>query len=63
MNATSICLLIGVALGLATALGGFGAFLTVAGFTAAGLLIGRWLDGEIDLNGLLRSAREPRSRG
>lgn len=62
MNATSICLLISLALGLATALGGLGAFLTVAIFTAGGLLIGRWLDGEIDLDGLLRSARQPRNR-
>ncbi|WP_040791662.1 hypothetical protein [Nocardia paucivorans] len=62
MNATSICLLISAALGLATALGGFGALLTVAAFTAGGLLIGRWLDGEIDLDGLLRSTRRPGDR-
>lgn len=62
MNATSIGLAVGLALGFAAAFGGFGAFLIVLVFAAAGLLAGRWLDGELDLNAVLRSAQRNRSR-
>ncbi|WP_327145527.1 hypothetical protein [Nocardia sp. NBC_01327] len=58
MNATPICLAVGLALGFAAAFGGFGAFAIVLVFAALGLVAGRWLDGEIDLSGLLRSARD-----
>ncbi|WP_405493268.1 hypothetical protein [Nocardia sp. NBC_00511] len=58
MNATSICLAIGIALGFAAAFGGLGAFAIVLVFSGLGLLIGRWLDGEVDLSGLMRSARD-----
>ncbi|MBF6326913.1 hypothetical protein [Nocardia transvalensis] len=61
MNATTICLVLGLALGFAAAFGGFGAFAIVLVFGGLGLLIGRWLDGEVDLSGLIRSDR-PRSR-
>ncbi|MFE3443529.1 hypothetical protein ACFXNW_10895 [Nocardia sp. NPDC059180] len=57
MNATTICLAIGIALGFAAAFGGFGAFLIVLVFAALGLVVGRWLDGELDLAGLVRSAQ------
>ncbi|WP_227996023.1 hypothetical protein [Nocardia australiensis] len=62
MNATQICLAIGLALGFAGAFGGFGAFTIVLVFAALGLLIGRWLDGELDLSGLIRSAQQKGKR-
>ncbi|MGW5383255.1 hypothetical protein [Nocardia sp. NPDC003963] len=62
MNATSICLVVGLALGFAAAFGGFGAFAIVLVFAAAGLLVGRWLDGAIDLDTLGRNIRRDRER-
>ncbi|MBF6210208.1 hypothetical protein IU433_00200 [Nocardia puris] len=61
MNATTICLAVGLALGFAAAFGGFGAFAIVLVFGALGLLVGRWFDGELDLSGLVRSTQR-RSR-
>ncbi|MCM6776342.1 hypothetical protein NDR87_20575 [Nocardia sp. CDC159] len=61
MNATTICLVLGLAFGFAAAFGGFGAFAIVLIFGGLGLLVGRWLDGEVDLSGLVRSDRN-RSR-
>ncbi|MET8850749.1 hypothetical protein [Amycolatopsis sp. NPDC004625] len=49
MNATRTGLLTGLVLGLALAFGGFGAFLAVLVLGAIGFLIGRHLDGDIDL--------------
>ncbi|MFE9580927.1 hypothetical protein ACFYO1_31440 [Nocardia sp. NPDC006044] len=57
MNATAICLAVGLALGFAGAFGGFGAFTIVLLFAVLGLVVGRWLDGELDLAGLLQSAQ------
>ncbi|RDI69007.1 hypothetical protein [Nocardia pseudobrasiliensis] len=57
MNATTICLVLGLALGFAAAFGGFGAFAIVLIFGGLGLLVGRWLDGEVDLSGLIRTDR------
>lgn len=50
MNATRIGLLTGLALGLAAAFGGFQAFLIVLVLGGLGLLIGRFLDGKLDLS-------------
>ncbi|MBL1076420.1 hypothetical protein JK358_18645 [Nocardia sp. 2] len=61
MNATTLGLFTGLALGFAAAFGGFGAFAIVLVFAVAGLLIGRWLDGSIDLAGWVRAVQE-RSR-
>ena len=61
MRATTIGLMTGLALGFAAAFGGFGALAVVLVFGALGLAVGRWLDGEVDLPGLLASARD-RSR-
>ncbi|MFF0493386.1 hypothetical protein ACWDSJ_29165 [Nocardia sp. NPDC003482] len=58
MNATTICLVFGLALGFAAAFGGFGAFAIVLVFGGLGLLVGRWLDGEVDLSGLVRPQRD-----
>lgn len=50
MNSTHAGLLTGLVLGLAGAFGGFGAFLLVLVLGAIGLLVGRVLDGKLDLS-------------
>ncbi|MGK3206058.1 hypothetical protein [Amycolatopsis sp. MEPSY49] len=52
MNSTQLGLLAGLALGLAVAFGGFGAFAAVAVLGAIGFLVGRVLDGKLDLSRL-----------
>lgn len=52
MTATHLGLLSGLALGLAAAFGGFGAFLIVLVLGALGLLVGRVLDGKLDIAAL-----------
>ncbi|MFE6858664.1 hypothetical protein [Nocardia sp. NPDC057668] len=58
MSATSICLSVGIAFGFAAAFGGFGAFAIVLLFAVLSVAVGRWLDGEIDLKGLLQAAQQ-----
>jgi TM2 domain-containing membrane protein YozV len=58
MNATQTGLLAGLALGLAGAFGGLGAFLIVLVIGAIGLLVGRALDGQLDINALLGRGRD-----
>jgi hypothetical protein len=58
MNATQTGLLAGLALGLAGAFGGLAAFLIVLVVGAVGLLVGRALDGQLDLNALLGRGRD-----
>lgn len=58
MNATLLGLIAGIALGFAAAFGGFGAFVAVLVLGALGLLVGRWLDGELDLSALVGSAKD-----
>ncbi|HSL07672.1 MAG TPA: hypothetical protein VK887_06800 [Pseudonocardiaceae bacterium] len=53
MNATVIGLLTGLILGLAGAIGGFNGFLLALVLGAVGLLVGRVLDGELDLGQIL----------
>jgi hypothetical protein len=50
MNATIIGLLVGLALGFAGAFGGFTAFIIVLFLGIVGLLVGRLLDGQLDLS-------------
>lgn len=57
MNSTSLGLLTGLALGFAGAFGGFGAFLIVLVLAALGLLVGRVLDGKLDLSQLTGTGR------
>lgn len=52
MNATIIGLLVGLALGFAGAFGGFTAFIIVLFLGILGLLVGRFLDGQLDLSSL-----------
>ena len=58
MKATQTGLLAGLALGLAGAFGGLGAFLIVLVLGAIGLLVGRALDGQLDINALLGRGRD-----
>jgi hypothetical protein len=58
MNATQTGLLAGLVLGLAGAFGGLGAFLIVLVLGAIGLIVGRVLDGQLDLNALLGRGRD-----
>jgi hypothetical protein len=57
MNATTLGLAFGIALGLAAAFGGFGAFLTVLVIGALGLLAGRMAEGKLDLSQLTNGTR------
>ena len=50
MSFTLLGLLCGVALGFAAAFGGVTAFLVVLLFGVAGWLVGRYLDGQLDLS-------------
>ena len=52
MNATIMGLLVGLALGFAGAFGGFTAFIIVLFLGVLGLLVGRVLDGQLDLSSL-----------
>ncbi|WP_284744734.1 hypothetical protein [Amycolatopsis sp. RTGN1] len=52
MNHTRTGLLTGLVLGLAAAFGGFGAFLLVLVLGGLGLLVGRFLDGKLDISAL-----------
>jgi nitrate/nitrite transporter NarK len=58
MNSTTLGLLTGLALGFAGAFGGFGAFLIVLVLAALGLLVGRVLDGKLDLSQLSGAGRD-----
>ncbi|MFF0541269.1 hypothetical protein ACWEVD_12450 [Nocardia thailandica] len=58
MSATAICLAMGLSLGFAAAFGGLGAFAVVLIFGGLGLLVGRWLDGQVDLAGLIRTTQD-----
>jgi len=57
VNATLLGLIAGLALGFASAFGGFAAFAIVLIFGAAGLLVGRYLDGQLDLSELTGRGR------
>jgi len=50
MTPSTVGLFTGLALGAAGIFGGFGAFLVVAVIGALGFLVGRVLEGEIDLS-------------
>ncbi len=61
MTYTLPALLCGLALGLAAAFGGATAFLVVLVFGAAGLFVGRVLDGAVDLSPYLSGRGRQRS--
>jgi uncharacterized membrane protein YeaQ/YmgE (transglycosylase-associated protein family) len=58
MNATQIGLLAGLLLGVAAAVGGFVGFLVALVLGAIGLLVGRVLDGELDVSTVLGRGRD-----
>jgi hypothetical protein len=58
MNATQTGLFAGLALGAAGAFGGFIAFLIVLVLGLIGLVVGRVLDGQLDLGALLGRGRD-----
>jgi hypothetical protein len=50
MRPSLIGLLVGIALGFAAAFGGFGAFAIVAFLAAVGLVVGKVVEGDLDLS-------------
>ncbi|WP_232662027.1 hypothetical protein [Pseudonocardia sp. TRM90224] len=58
MNATQTGLLAGLVLGAAGAIGGFSAFLIALLVGLIGLIIGRVLDGELDISGVLGRGKD-----
>ncbi len=52
MSTTQAALFVGLALGIVATFGGFGPFLVVLVFGAVGLLVGRVLEGKLDLGTL-----------
>jgi hypothetical protein len=58
MNATQTGLLAGLLLGFAGAFGGLSAFLIVLVLGAIGLIVGRVLDGQLDINAVLGRGRD-----
>jgi hypothetical protein len=61
MSTAVIGMIAGMALGFAGYFGGFGAFLLVAALGAIGFVVGRYLEGDLDLGDLFR-ARDDRRR-
>ena len=59
-NCTALGLLYGLVLGLAAAFGGVSEFLMVLVFGAAGLFVGRVLDGAIDVTAYLGGGKDRR---
>ncbi|MFD3580415.1 hypothetical protein [Streptomyces sp. NPDC058644] len=58
MSTATVGLLAGMALGFAGYFGGFGAFLLVAALGAVGLVVGRILQGDLEISDFVR----PRDR-
>ncbi|MEU1531770.1 hypothetical protein [Streptomyces fagopyri] len=61
MSLAVIGMIAGMALGFAGYFGGFGAFLLVAALGAVGFVVGRYVEGDLDLGALFRP-RDDRRR-
>ncbi|MGW3915722.1 hypothetical protein ACWEBX_29970 [Streptomyces sp. NPDC005070] len=61
MSLAVIGMIAGMALGFAGYFGGFGAFLLVAALGAVGFVVGRLLEGDLDIGAFFR-ARDDRRR-
>ncbi|MET9041453.1 hypothetical protein ABZX34_00885 [Streptomyces sp. NPDC004362] len=61
MGLAVIGMITGMALGFAGYFGGFGAFLLVAALGAVGFVVGRFLEGDLDVDDFFRT-REDRER-
>lgn len=60
MSPSLIGLVVGIALGFAGAFGGWGAFVIVALLTGVGYLVGRMVQGDLDLSPYLTGRGRPR---
>ncbi|MFF4361810.1 hypothetical protein [Streptomyces sp. NPDC001604] len=61
MSRAVVGMIAGMALGFAGYFGGFGAFLLVAALGAVGFVVGRFLEGDLEIGELFRT-REDRRR-
>lgn len=61
MTSAQVGLLVGMGAGLAAIVGGFPGFLLVVALGAIGLVLGRVLDGELDLSTVVRTKGRDRS--
>ena len=59
MTITRFCLVIGLILGIVTAFGGWIDLLIVLGFAFVGLIVGRVLEGKIDLGAVFGRSNTP----
>jgi hypothetical protein len=62
MSMAVVGMIAGMALGFAGYFGGFGAFLLVAALGAIGFVIGRFLEGDLEVGDLFRTRDERRDR-
>jgi uncharacterized membrane protein len=62
MSTTVIGLFTGLLVGLAIAIDGFNGFLLLVVFGALGVVVGKVIDGDIDLSSMLNSASSRRTR-
>ncbi len=62
MSTTVIGLFTGLLIGLAIAIDGFNGFLLLVVFGAVGIVVGKVLDGDLDMSSMLNSASSRRSR-
>ncbi|MFI6928756.1 hypothetical protein [Streptomyces sp. NPDC050287] len=62
MSMAVVGLIAGMALGFAGYFGGFGAFLLVAALGAVGFVVGRLLEGDLELGDLFRTREDRRDR-
>jgi hypothetical protein len=60
LSRSTTALFVGLVLGLTAAFGTFGSFMIVLVFGAIGLIIGRALDGKLDVQSLIGRATEKR---
>ncbi len=60
MSLALIGMIAGMALGFAGYFGGFGAFLLVAALGAVGFVVGRFVEGDLDLGDFFRSRGDRR---
>ncbi|MET7295161.1 hypothetical protein ABZS79_24005 [Streptomyces griseoloalbus] len=60
MNMAVVGMIAGMALGFAGYFGGFGAFLLVAALGAVGFVVGRFLEGDLELGDFFRRSDERR---
>jgi uncharacterized membrane protein len=62
MSTTVIGLFTGLLIGLAIAIDGFNGFLLLVVFGAIGVVIGKVIDGDLDISSMLNSASNRRTR-